>query len=125
MSSALANQLRAIASLDADRITSHHGAPVGKSYLFPPKVAASHDNNSIFNIAISGFEELVQVEPDMLEFEEDFFSDASRTVDRMLLTAEENERLDVKLNRCILKLGKWVSLKATSKCIEWLVRRFR
>ncbi len=125
MSSALAQQLRAIASLDADRLASHHGAPVGKSYLFPPKVASSHDNNAIYNIAISGLEELVEVEPEMLEFEEELFSDASRTTDRMMLTAEENKRLNVVLDRCILKLGKWITLKATSKCLEWLVRRFR
>ncbi len=125
MATSLAAQLRAVASIDADRLASHHGAPAGKSYLFTPAVAAAHDASAIYNIAATGFEELLQVDPAFEAFEDDLFSPASKGTDRMLLTQRENKRLGKTLDRCIRKMGKWITLKATAKCLEWLIRRFR
>ncbi len=125
MSSSLAQQLRGIASLDADRITSHHGAPAGKSYLFAPKEAAALDLDAIFNIASAGFDELLELDPKMEEFEDDFFSERSKRVDRMMLTGQENEKLGLGLDKCLGRLSKWMTLKSAGKCLEWLIRRFR
>ncbi|OWZ73272.1 U3 small nucleolar RNA-associated protein 10 [Cryptococcus neoformans] len=123
--SSLAQQLQSIASLDAARLTSAYGAPSGKSYLFPPDVASSHDIDSIFDLAQSGFDELLSLDPEMEEFEEELFSEAAKRTDRMVLSKEENDNLDRTLGRCLRRLGKWIRLMAGGKCIEWLVRRFR
>lgn len=123
--SSLANQLKSIASIDASRLTSRSGAPISKSYLFPPKIAATHDLDAIFSLAQSGFEELLELDPAMAEFEDELFSERSRRTDRMMLTKKENEELDITLGRCLRRLGKWIGIMAGGKCIEWLVRRFR
>lgn len=123
--SSLAQQLQSIASLDAARLTSAYGAPSGKSYLFPPDVASSHDIDTIFVLAQSGFDELLSLDPDMEEFEEELFSEAAKRTDRMVLSKEENDNLDRTLGRCLRRLSKWIRLMAGGKCIEWLVRRFR
>lgn len=125
MSSSLARQLANIASIDADRLSSHHGAPSGKSYLFTPTQAAAMDLNQVHNIGLSGFEELLQLDPSMEEFEEELFSDASKSTDRMMLAKEENKRLNKTLEACLCRLSQWLGLKAGAKCFEWLVRRFR
>ncbi|KAJ9119655.1 hypothetical protein QFC22_003365 [Naganishia vaughanmartiniae] len=121
----LADQLRGIASADADRITAHHGAPSGKSYIFPAKEASALDFNAIYNIAISGLDEILELDPLMSEFEEELFGESTKSLDRMMLSQEANKRLDAVLDRCIRRLGQWLGLKSGAKCFEWLVRRFR
>lgn len=125
MPSALASQLQNIASLDASRLTSRYGAPSSKSYLFPAKVAAEQDLDAVHALGQSGFDELVQLDPAMEEFEEELFSEASKRTDRMLLNEEENAALDLTLSKCLRRLGKWIGIMAGGKCMEWLVRRFR
>lgn len=123
--SSLQRQLQSIASLDASRLTSRSGYPSSKSYLFPPNEAASHDLDAIFALGLSGFEELVSLDPDFAQFEDDLFSDRSKRTDRMMLDAAENAQLSEGLERCLRRLGRWVGIMAGGKCIEWLVRRFR
>ncbi|BEI90452.1 uncharacterized protein CcaverHIS019_0305220 [Cutaneotrichosporon cavernicola] len=125
MPSALASQLANIASLDADRLTSRTGAPSSKSYLFPIAVAAEQDLDAVHALGLSGFEELLQLDPGMEAFEDELFSDTARRIDRMILSAEENAALDVTLERCLRRLGRWIGIMAGGKCVEWLVRRFR
>lgn len=123
--SSLATQLHNISSLDAGRLTSRTGAPTSQSYLFPPKVAASHDLDAIFSLAQSGFDELLTMDPGFQGFEDELFSERAKRVDRMMLNQDENRRLDEVLGRCLRRLGRWVGVMAGGKCIEWLVRRFR
>ncbi|WVQ95966.1 hypothetical protein IAU59_003065 [Kwoniella sp. CBS 9459] len=123
--SSLAAQLQNIASLDAARLTSRYGAPSSKSYLFPPKVASTHDLDSIFALAQSGFEELLSLDPAIEKFEDELFSERAKRTDRMMLSKEENEALDQVIGRCLRRLGRWIGVMAGGKCIEWLVRRFR
>lgn len=125
MTSALASQLQSIASLDASRLTSRGGYPSSKSYLFSPKEAASHDLDAIHSLGISGFEEIITIDPGFAEFEDELFSEKAKRMDRMMLNAAENKELDVVLEKCLRRLGKWISIMAGGKCIEWLVRRFR
>ncbi|TYJ57970.1 U3 small nucleolar RNA-associated protein 10 [Cryptococcus floricola] len=123
--SSLARQLQGIASLDADRITSAYGAPSGKSYLFPPDVASGHDIDSIFALAQSGFDELLEIDPEMEQYERDLFSEGAKRTDRLMLSKEENDVLDEALEGCLRRLGRWIGVMAAGKCLEWLVRRFR
>lgn len=123
--SSLAQQLAGIASLDASRLTSRTGAPSSKSYLFTPTEAAQQDYDAVYQIASEGFAEIVELDPEMAEFEEELFSDISKRTDRMMLNAEDNKVLDEVLGRCMRRLGRWIGIMAAGKCIEWLVRRFR
>lgn len=123
--SSLAAQLAGIASLDASRLTSRTGAPSSKSYLFTPIEAAKQDFDEVYSIALEGYSELLDLDPDFAAFEEELFSDVSKRTDRMMLNAEDNRVLDEALGRCLRRLGKWIGLLACGKCLEWLVRRFR
>lgn len=123
--SSLSQQLHSIASLDAARLTSRTGAPTSKSYLFPPAEAARQSLDDVYQIGLQGLNELSTVDPEMLEFEDELFSERAKRLDRMMLTREENGRLDVSLRRCLRRLGKWIGVMAGGRCIEWLVRRFR
>lgn len=125
MASSLAAQLQNIASVDAERLTSRYGQPSSKSYLFPPKVASTHDLDAVHALGQSGFDELLQLDPTLEEYEEPLFSEAAKRTDRMMLNEEENDKLDHTIKACIRKLGKWIGIMAGGKCIEWLVRRFR
>lgn len=123
--SSLSQQLQKIASLDASRLTSRGGHPSNKSYLFPPTEAASHDLDAIYALALSGFEEIISLDPTFEDYQDELFSEKAKVTDRMMLNAAENKELNVVLERCLRKLGKWVGIMAGGKCIEWLVRRFR
>jgi U3 small nucleolar RNA-associated protein 10 len=123
--SSLAAQLAGIASIDASRLTSRTGAPSSKSYLFTPLEASNQDFDEVYQIALEGFLEIINLDPDMTEFEEELFSDISKRTDRMMLNQEDNRVLDEALGRCLRRLGKWIGVMACGKCIEWLVRRFR
>jgi U3 small nucleolar RNA-associated protein 10 len=83
------------------------------------------DLDSIYNVALSGFEELLELDPGMQEFEDEVFAESSKGVDRMGLSKDENKKLDEVLERCLRRLSPWLGLKAGAKCLEWLVRRFR
>lgn len=123
--SSLAQQLQGIASIDASRLTSRTGAPSSKSYLFDLTEAAQQDLDAVWAIAQEGYEQLCSLDSEMLEFEEEIFAERTKRVDRMMLTKEENRVLDVVLERCLRRLGRWIGVMAGGKCLEWLVRRFR
>lgn len=83
------------------------------------------DMDQIYNIAISGFEELLEIDPGMQQFEDELFSETSKSVDRMVISKDANKELDVSLEKCLRRLSRWLALKSGGKCLEWLVRRFR
>jgi U3 small nucleolar RNA-associated protein 10 len=123
--SSLAQQLQGIASIDAARLTSRTGAPSSKSYLFTPLEAAQQDLDEIYQIGAEGFGEICSLDPEMVDFEEELFSEVSKRTDRMMLNKEDNRQLDEVLGRCLRRLGKWIGVMACGRCLEWLVRRFR
>lgn len=123
--SSLARQLQGIASLDASRLTSRTGAPSSKSYLFTPAEGATQDLDAIYQVGLEGFAEIVELDPDMVDFEDELFSEAAKRTDRMMLTKDENRELDQVLGRCLRRLGRWIGVMACGRCLEWLVRRFR
>lgn len=123
--SSLAQQLQGIASIDSSRLTSRTGAPQSKSYLFTPTEAAQQDLDEVYQIGLEGFAELVELDPAMMDFEEELFSEVSKRTDRMMLTQQENKELDEVLGRCLRRLGRWIGVMACGRCLEWLVRRFR
>lgn len=61
----------------------------------------------------------------MLKYEENLFGDASRDVDRTLLSKEQVDELDSDLGGFLRLCGPWVLEGMVGKVLEWLVRRFR
>ncbi|EEB05463.2 U3 snoRNP-associated protein Utp10 [Schizosaccharomyces japonicus yFS275] len=121
MASSLQQQLRQIQKNNVLKSGKIRRAP---SLLYDPKVAADMDLDQIFTVAVEGFHELVSVEPRLLHFEKTLLAETSIEVDRLLLSKEENDKLN-KESRAILRhLAPYLPHKNTLKVLEWLVRRF-
>ncbi|CAG0890703.1 unnamed protein product [Darwinula stevensoni] len=94
------------------------------SFLFDPNEAAALDRDVIFAIGVSGFEELVGLNPAFRGFEATLFNEASKTFQRAVQTSEDNKKLDKIINDFLLLLSPYFLLKPAHKALEWLVHRF-
>lgn len=126
MTSALQQQLAQIAASSTHQLDlKAQKAAHGKSLLFDPKVAASQDFNTIYQICHEGFDELCALDPRFAAFAQNLFSEQSVPEDRTQMTKKENEELDLVLETFLGLVGTRLLLKPAVKAVEWLVRRFR
>lgn len=72
----------------------------------------------------TGLEELLGIEPALLEFQDTLFSQASLTLERSVQSKEVNEKLDAGISLFLTRLSPYFLLKPAHKCIEWLVHRY-
>jgi len=126
MSTSLAAQLHQIAAKSTNSLnlkaqrTAH-----SQSLIFEPKLAATQDFDTIFQICQEGFQELCLLDPRFMGFGRSIFSEHSKTQERTQMTAGENEVLDRALENFIGLVGGRLLLKPALEALEWLVRRFR
>lgn len=132
MASSLSQQLGSIRSHNADRIGTEvsKARALSTSYLFPAKVASSQDLQTVHGLGTNGWEELclndanldrwASTEQGML-----LFGPSSKDLDRTMATKEENQQIDAAVSEFFARVGGSLLERSTSKCIEWLVRRFR
>uniref|UniRef100_A0AAQ4RIH4 HEAT repeat-containing protein 1 n=1 Tax=Gasterosteus aculeatus aculeatus TaxID=481459 RepID=A0AAQ4RIH4_GASAC len=118
----LAHQLKRLAlpQSDPDLLTRREVA----SLLFHPKDAASMDRSTFYALGCTGLEELLGIEPALLEFQDTLFSRASLTLERSVQSREVNEKLDASISLFLARLGPYFLLRPAHKCLEWLVHRF-
>lgn len=126
MTSALQQQLAQIAATSTHQLDlKAQKASHGKSLLFEPRIAASQDFNTIYQICHEGYQDLCMLDPRFAAFAQNLFSEQSKTEDRTQMTKKENEELDVVLESFLGLVGARILLKPAVKAVEWLVRRFR
>lgn len=99
-------------------------SPQRVSILFDKKTATTLDNDAIFNIGISGFDQLKTVEPLFLDYEETFFSKATVQVQRSMLEKSHEKKLKKRISEFLILLSPYLQLQSAKKCLEWLIRRF-
>ncbi|KAK9703316.1 snoRNA-binding rRNA-processing protein utp10 [Basidiobolus ranarum] len=125
MASSLALQLQGIRTVDNplgnDKFTSKFKA----SFLFDSRQAADYDLDTIFSLGINGLAELKQLNSHFAQFEKTLFSESIKSVDRVLQTKEDNEKLDASILAFLQQLSPYFLLKPAGKVLEWLIRRFR
>ncbi|EPS41293.1 hypothetical protein H072_4850 [Dactylellina haptotyla CBS 200.50] len=130
MASTLASQLQSLqknrpstlsSTVDPKTLRKLHSV----SLLFTPEHAATQDFDTIYSICYEGFEELCSLDRRFAVFERSLFSEQSVTVDRDVLSKQDNEKLDENVNAFLGLLGAWALVKSGVKALEWLVRRFR
>ncbi|KAK6353013.1 snoRNA-binding rRNA-processing protein utp10 [Orbilia brochopaga] len=129
MASTLAAQLQSLqarpstlsATTDPKTLRKLHAV----SLLFTPEHAASQDFDTIYAVCRDGFDELCALDRRFVVFDRTLFSEQSIGVDRDVLGAEENARLDDNVKRFLALAGAWATVKSCVKAVEWLVRRFR
>ncbi|KAH7044631.1 hypothetical protein B0J12DRAFT_184176 [Macrophomina phaseolina] len=126
MTSALQQQLAQIAASSTHQLDlKAQKAAHGKSLLFDPKIAASQDFNTVYQICHEGFDELCALDPRFAAFAQTLFGEQSVSEDRTQMTQKENEDLNAVLENFLGLVGTRLLLKPAVKAVEWLVRRFR
>ncbi|KAI9486718.1 MAG: hypothetical protein EXX96DRAFT_646489 [Benjaminiella poitrasii] len=122
--SSLKQQLKKIGTLDL-RNVSEVSRKTRASFLFSAREAADQDLDTIYSIAYNGIMELVIIDEKFSAFEKTLFSEKMKSVDRILQTKEENEKLDASINAFLCQLAPYFLLKPSGKVLEYLIRRFR
>ncbi|KAI0031465.1 hypothetical protein K488DRAFT_52013 [Vararia minispora EC-137] len=125
MASALATQLAQGASLNSGLLLERTRRKPTESYLFTGQDANQHDLESLQALGLNAFIQLRQLNSSLSPFEDAFFSDASKHVDRTLLPGDEGRDLDGKVRAFLPMLGKNLMEIPTGRVLEWMVRRFR
>ncbi|CEI94270.1 hypothetical protein RMCBS344292_08484 [Rhizopus microsporus] len=122
--SSLKQQLKQIGTLDLRNVTEA-SRKTRPSFLFTPREAADQDLETIYSIAYNGIMELVILDDKFAPFEKTLFSEKMKSVDRILQTREENDKLDASINAFLCQLSPYFLLKPSGKVLEYLIRRFR
>ncbi|TKY85315.1 hypothetical protein EX895_005477 [Sporisorium graminicola] len=127
MTSSLAAQLANVRSHNAERLTSSASLVKHTSYLFPPKTAAQQDLFTVHALGASGWTELSAEDASLQKWPQSslLFGDESRGTDRLMLPKEENDAIDKAVKEFLHLASPFLLSKGASKCLEWLVRRFR
>ncbi|KAG1143849.1 hypothetical protein G6F37_000325 [Rhizopus arrhizus] len=122
--SSLKQQLKKIGTLDLRNVTEG-SRKTRPSFLFTPREAADQDLETIYSIAYNGIMELVILDEKFAPFEKTLFSEKMKSVDRVLQTKEDNDKLDASINSFLCQLSPYFLLKPSGKVLEYLIRRFR
>ncbi|PWN45726.1 hypothetical protein IE81DRAFT_363957 [Ceraceosorus guamensis] len=127
MTSTLAAQLAGIRSVNAGRLKSSAALTNQVSYLFPTSTAATQDLDTVHAIGQNGWAELVASNGRYNEWEgaEQLFGEQSKRFDRAVRTSDENQETDELIEQWLKLVAPELLSKPVSKCLEWLVRRFR
>lgn len=121
MSTSLAEQLRRLQTPQSSQFVD---TKKRDSILFTTKEAATKSRETIYEIGISGLEELIEMNPAFLEFQSTLFEITAKDVQRAVETKEVNALLNKNIRRFMYHLSPYFMIPATHKCLEWLIRRF-
>ncbi|XP_031392129.1 uncharacterized protein At3g06530 isoform X2 [Punica granatum] len=125
MATSLSSQLQTIKSLiqaDSEPLRRPFTRP---SVLFSPKEAADLDIDTIYSIALSGLDVLVNADERFRNYKSDLFSHKSKELDRELMTPEENGRINTSISSYLRLLSGHFQLLSSLKTLEYLLRRYK
>ncbi|XP_010275398.1 PREDICTED: uncharacterized protein At3g06530 isoform X2 [Nelumbo nucifera] len=125
MATTIASQLQAIKSYikaDSEPTKRPFTRP---SIIFNPKEAADTDLDTILSIALSGLEVLIDTDERFRCYKDVLFSQRSGELDREMMNAEENSRIDTSINSYLRLLSGHLQLHAALKTLEYLIRRYK
>jgi len=126
MASSLASQLAKISEASTNTLNTRKLKAIhSTSLIFEPAHAATQDLDTIYSIALEGFQELCLLDERFYMFERGLFRESSKDVNRLLLTKDEVKELDQSIEAFLELVSGRLLLKPAMKAVEWLVRRFR
>lgn len=121
MSTSLAEQLRRLQTPQSSQFVD---SKKRDSILFTVKEAATKSRETIYEIGISGLQELIEMNPAFEEFQSTLFELTAKDVQRAVESKEVNALLDKNIKRFMFHLSPYFMIQAAHKCLEWLIRRF-
>lgn len=95
------------------------------SILFDPKEAATKDRRAIYEIGLSGLQELTAFNPTFKEFQLTLFDEATLTLERAVEQADVNKLINAAIAMFLRLLSPYFLLRPAHMCFEWLLRRFQ
>uniref|UniRef100_A0A182Q5N1 HEAT repeat-containing protein 1 n=1 Tax=Anopheles farauti TaxID=69004 RepID=A0A182Q5N1_9DIPT len=121
MATSLAAQLKRLGAPQTSTRTDTRRTP---SILFDAKETASQDREVIFDIGVSGLEELMQLHGAFAQFEDTLFDRKSIGLQRSVENRDVNKKLNKNIRKFFFHLSPYFMLQPAHKCLEWLIRRF-
>lgn len=121
MSTSLAEQLRRLQTPQSSQFVDTRKRD---SILFTQKEAATKSRETIYEIGLSGLQELIEINSALAEFESTLFDYSSKDVQRAVETKDVNVLLNKNIKRFLFQLSPYFLIPSTHKCLEWLIRRF-
>ncbi|XP_001355765.2 HEAT repeat-containing protein 1 homolog [Drosophila pseudoobscura] len=123
MTTSLAQQLQKLAA--PQTTVTLVDARSRASILFDPKAAATKDRRAIYEIGLSGLQELTDFNPAFKEFQLTLFDEATLTLERSVELPEVNKMLDAAIAKFLRLLSPYLLLRPAHMAFEWLLRRFQ
>ena len=121
IASQLSSQLRSMQKAHAVRSSS---GKLRVSFLFEAEKAADMDAETVFNIGVSGFEDLVQKDARLADFRKALFSPHGLK-DREAITEGENKKINKQIGAFLRLLSPYFLLPAAHQVLEHLIRRYQ
>ncbi|XP_062547268.1 HEAT repeat-containing protein 1 homolog [Armigeres subalbatus] len=121
MTTSLAAQLQRLAAPQTSLLYDSRKKP---SILFDTNQAASKDREVIYDIGISGLQELIHLNPAFAQFEDTLFDKTAIDLQRTVENKELNVKLNLNIRKFFFHLSPYFLLQPAHKCLEWLIRRF-
>ncbi|XP_017023982.1 HEAT repeat-containing protein 1 homolog [Drosophila kikkawai] len=123
MTTSLAQQLQKLAAPQTSVTLAD--ARSRASILFDPKEAATKDRREIYQIGLTGLQELTDFNPAFKEFQLTLFDEATLTLERSVELPEVNKLLDAAIAKFLRLLSPYLLLRPAHMAFEWLLRRFQ
>jgi U3 small nucleolar RNA-associated protein 10 len=79
--------------------------------------------NESYVSAMSGLEELINIDDVFMQYEETLFSASSQNYERAIQTKEMNQKLDANIEEFLIHLSPKILLRPAHKALEWLIHR--
>ncbi|GAB0089010.1 HEAT repeat-containing protein 1 [Sergentomyia squamirostris] len=121
MSTSLAEQLKRLQKPQTSQLIDRREKP---SILFDQKEAANKDRETIYEIGLSGLQELIAINGEFQTFETTLFDRSAKDLERSVEDKEVNKQLDKTIKKFMIRLSPYFMLQSSHKCLEWLIRRF-
>lgn len=122
MSTSLFEQLQRLKVPEADALLEKRRHA---SILFDSKEAATKDRRTIYDLGVSGLEELNLLNPSFQQFKMTLFNEATLQIERAVEHKDVNELLDCNIRKFFCYLSPYFPLRPAHMCLEWLIRRFQ
>lgn len=119
----LARQLELLKLPQTSAHKEKHGSV---SFLYDFFESRTIDSDTHFSLAVSGLENLIQLDPYIATYRENLFHESSKKFDRGVQSEEVNEKLNQVVEEYLFRVvSKYFQLTDTHKTLEWLIYRYR
>jgi U3 small nucleolar RNA-associated protein 10 len=122
MSTSLAEQLK---KLQTPQSSQFYDSKKRDSILFTKKEAATKSRETIYEIGISGLQELIELDSNIFEdFQKTLFDPSAMQMQRAVENEDVNRLINKNIRRFMFHLSPYFMISSSHKCLEWLIRRY-